>query len=107
MGDRPEFLHLNRDELLHYESCTVNEYTDGSGISPHIDSLRFSETIMVLSLIGTAVMRFELDKEWWEETLNPTDLVIMSGEARLKWTHAVLPNTGPRRLSVVYRHRKK
>ena len=78
------------------DQLIVNEYQPGQGISPHIDCVPcFEETIFSLSLGSGCTMDFTHTKTS-EKTalfLEPRSLLILRGEARYNWKHAIAPRT--------------
>lgn len=80
--------HLSKipDQLI------INEYQPGQGIANHVDCEPcFGETIISVSLGSNCVMDFInlKTKEKLEVMLEPRSLVVISGEARHKWTHGI------------------
>ncbi|MCB9983623.1 MAG: alpha-ketoglutarate-dependent dioxygenase AlkB [Rhodospirillales bacterium] len=72
------------------DQAIVNEYLPGQGISAHVDCVPcFDDMIASLSLGSGAVMQFTKDNEKQELYLKPRSLIVLSGEARYKWTHAI------------------
>lgn len=74
------------------DQVIVNEYQPGQGISAHIDCRPcFGETIASLSLLSTCVMRFasQRSSRHMELLLQPDSLLVMAGQARHEWTHAI------------------
>lgn len=72
------------------DQAIVNEYLPGQGISAHVDCVPcFSDTIASLSLGSGAVMQFTNGQEKHDLYLEPRSLIILSGPARYKWTHAI------------------
>lgn len=70
----------------------INEYEAGQGISAHIDCEPcFGETIVSLSLNSTAVMDFsnDLTSEKISVLLEPQSIVVLQGESRYQWKHAI------------------
>ncbi|KAJ4479082.1 hypothetical protein J3R30DRAFT_3473954 [Lentinula aciculospora] len=94
----------------------LNLYTPGEGISPHVDLLRrYGDGIIGVSLCGGCVMRFERvrDEEFQDLSqrshssltsiesmlisgsdfhelyLPPNSVIVLSGDARYKWTHGI------------------
>ena len=70
----------------------VNEYEPGQGISAHIDCTPcFVETIASLSLGSSCVMQLAHPASGQREDipLHPCSLIILSGDARYQWTHAI------------------
>ena len=107
---------LNSNKAIHYladlvspnfkdeiAQCIVNEYTTGQGISPHIDSPIFGSIIITITLIGDSIMLMTKSEENVGITLNPGDIVLLTGEARKCWKHSIKNLTDPRRISVTFR----
>lgn len=70
----------------------VNEYLPGQGISAHKDYKPFDQ-VASLSLASGCLMEFAhpltgTSKSIW---LEPRSLVVLTGEARHEWTHAIRP----------------
>jgi alkylated DNA repair dioxygenase AlkB len=70
----------------------VNEYQPGQGISAHKDYEPF-EQVASLSLASGCLMEFAKPsrhciKSFW---LEPRSLLVLTGEARHNWTHAIRP----------------
>lgn len=70
----------------------VNEYQPGQGISAHTDYEPFDE-VASLSLASGCLMEFAEIKgdraaSLW---LGPRSLLVLTGEARYQWTHAIRP----------------
>ena len=80
---------LSRYNVLTPEQCIVNEYTRGQGIAPHIDKDVFGPVVAGISLGGDAVMEFTRGTETYQAFLPRRSLLIMSGEARTQWKHAL------------------
>jgi len=87
--------HLLADQLISYlpDQIIVNEYLPGQGIANHIDCEPcFNDTIISLSLISTCVMDVinkENPTKRLELLLPARSLVVLSGEARYRWTHGI------------------
>lgn len=75
------------------DQVIVNEYLPGQGIADHIDCEPcFEDTIVSLSLGSPCVMDFknkEDKKDKYEVLLEPKSLVVITDEARYKWTHGI------------------
>jgi alkylated DNA repair dioxygenase AlkB len=70
----------------------VNEYNPGQGISAHKDYEPFDE-VASLSLASGCLMEFAQGKTGDVKTLwlEPRSLLVLTGEARHEWTHAIRP----------------
>lgn len=74
------------------DQAIVNEYLPGQGIAPHVDApSSFGPVVASLSLGSACVMTFEsLDgAERIPALLMPRSLLVLSGEARLRWRHGI------------------
>lgn len=81
---------------------TVNLYTIGSSIGPHIDKIDSGKVITILSISNEATMVMSRDQLREEVVLPRRSLIQLSGEARYDWNHEVLPVSGIR-YSIVFR----
>lgn len=72
-----------------FDQMIVNSYQPGEGIAPHVDLARFEDGIVVLSLLSSCVMRFRKCERKVDVLLSPGDLIVLSGDARYKWTHEI------------------
>lgn len=69
----------------------VNRYNPGQGISAHTDSPCFNDEISSLSLGSSATMVFSQDGHAsFAAHLPPRSLLVLRGEMRWLWTHAIL-----------------
>lgn len=99
LGPMPEWLSTYADRLQsggHFkekpDQAIINEYSPGQGISAHIDCVPcFTDTIASLSLGSACVMVFtNIDSAAKQSLLLETkSLVVMTGDARYRWTHAI------------------
>ena len=91
------------------DQLTVNEYSAGVGLSPHVDSHScFEGPIAIVSLLTHTIMSFrkpredasssndddegdneEEGKHYLSLLLPPRSLLVMYGEARLAWEHYI------------------
>lgn len=96
-------------ELLFPDSPTqarqaiINLYHPGEGITPHVDLLkRYGDGIIGVSLGGSCVMQFAKSDPWGEENgemeagksewglyLPERSVLVLSEDARYKWTHGI------------------
>jgi alkylated DNA repair dioxygenase AlkB len=85
-------LHAQRIFSIVPDQVIINEYTPGQGISAHIDCVPcFTETIASISLGSPCMMEFTHDESGrnipiW---LEPRSLIVLSGDARYHWRHAI------------------
>jgi len=80
-----------------YNQCIINKYLPGQGISAHIDSKNFGDTIVCFTIGSTATMVFAPTKEINEKysipiLVKPNSVYIMTGPARYQWTHEMTTN---------------
>ena len=72
------------------DQVIINEYLPGQGITPHIDCVPcFGDTIASLSLGSPCVMEFSKGAEKIPVLLEPRSLVVLFGDARYRWKHAI------------------
>jgi len=83
----------------------LNHYSPGEGITPHVDLLgRFDDGILGISLGSGCAMDFErveddADKlqlsgqNAWSLYLPVGSLLVLTGDARYKWTHGIAKRT--------------
>jgi len=93
--------HGNGDRDGHVpraRQAIINLYRPGEGISPHVDLLRrFGDGIVGVSLgDGGVVMRFARadvgeDGDEYDVWLPSRSVLVLTGEARYKWTHGIAP----------------
>ena len=78
------------------ENAVINEYLPGQGIGAHRDYAPFGPTVVSLSLGAWCVMELRRSPsgDRHDLPLAPRSLVVLGGEARSLWTHAI-----PRRQS--------
>lgn len=91
LGTLPEWIDPVAQKLpFKPDQAIVNEYLPGQGISAHVDCVPcFDDKIASLSLGSGAMMQFTNGNAKQEVYLKPRSLIILSGEARYKWTHAI------------------
>ena len=96
LGKLPEWTKFITDRLISQnliqnpDQLIVNEYLVGQGISDHIDCEPcFGETIISLTLGSTCVMNFKNGSDKVEVLLEKGSLVVLTGDARYKWTHGI------------------
>lgn len=74
------------------DQVIINEYQPGQGISAHVDCVPcFGDTVAALSLGSVCVMDFThpptIEKQ--SHLLEPRSLLVLSGDARYHWQHAI------------------
>lgn len=98
LGDIPVWskrlaARLQRDGHIHRvpNQLVVNSYPPGAGIFEHIDQAVFGETVISVSLGSTCTMRFthEPSAGCEEILLEPRSLLVLAGESRWQWRHAI------------------
>lgn len=72
------------------DQAIINEYLPGQGISAHVDCVPcFDDVIASLSLGSDVIMQFSSGEEKHDVFLERNSLIVLSGEARYKWKHAI------------------
>ncbi len=124
LGPLPDWLQPLCEELKRgglmprvADQVIVNEYAAGQGIAPHVDCVPcFADTIASLTLGSSCVLEFTKVKtrEKVPVFLQRRSLVVLSGEARYEWRHAIPPRKSDpheghmvprgRRLSLTFRN---
>lgn len=74
-----------------FDQLTINDYSPGEGIPPHVDSHSpFEDVFCSLSLGSGSVMTFTSPKNEQQHVyLKPRSLVIFSGDVRFIWQHSI------------------
>ena len=75
------------------DQLIVNEYTPGQGIAAHIDSALFASPIVSVSLGACCVMDFCRGAAKVAVALPPRSAVVLDGDARHRWSHAIAART--------------
>jgi alkylated DNA repair dioxygenase AlkB len=92
LGDVAERLHGASLVARVPDQVIINEYLPGQGISAHVDCEPcFGETVLSLTLGSSCVMVYTSLRSQAEVPLlvEPCSLVVMAGEARYHWKHAI------------------
>lgn len=98
IGDLPAWAadlggRLCRDGLLPRmpDQMVANDYRPGSGIFAHVDQAVLGDVVASVSLGSTCVMRFShgVSGQVEELLLEPRSVLVLSGEARWAWQHAI------------------
>ena len=97
LGELPVWLqdmakHLYDDGLISEipDQVIINEYQPGQGIADHVDCMPcFGDVIFSLSLGSSVVMDLKQAGKTVQILLEPCSLLVLSGEARYKWTHGI------------------
>ena len=81
-------LPYNKKEL---DQLTINEYSPGQGIPPHVDGHSpFEEAVAILSLGSGVVMSFKSPSGLQRHVYLPRRSVyVITGEARFGWYHSI------------------
>lgn len=74
-----------------YNSCIINEYLPGQGISAHIDSSEFGENIACFTFGSGIEIEFNNDIEVKKLYLLHNSLYVMTKDARYKYAHQIRP----------------
>lgn len=97
LGELPQWLGDIQERLLTEtifkqkpDQAIINEYLPGQGISAHIDCVPcFDDVIASLSLGSDAIMQLSFGKKKHDVFLEKRSLIVLSGESRYKWQHAI------------------
>lgn len=97
LGELPQWLgglqeRLFTDGIFRQkpDQAIINEYLPGQGISAHIDCMPcFDDVIASLSLGSDCVMQLSNSEQKHDVFLEKRSLIILSGEVRYKWQHAI------------------
>ena len=77
------------------DQLIVTEYQPGEGIRPHVDAPVFADVIVGVTLGSTCVMEFARAGHPTERVLlEPRSAVVLAGEVRQEWQHAIPARTG-------------
>jgi alkylated DNA repair protein (DNA oxidative demethylase) len=88
-----------------FDQMQVIKYPAGAGIGPHIDAPCFGPIVLGLSLGSSCRMLLKHPNLGnFKLSLEPRSLLVLSGESRYSWTHAIA-SVRSERLSVVMRSR--
>lgn len=74
------------------DQMIVSEYEPGQGVASHVDCKTcFGDPIISLSLASACFMDFSHKKRGEKKSilLEPRSLIVMQGEARYEWKHAI------------------
>lgn len=91
-----------------FDFVCINEYTQGQGIMPHVDSLLFGPTIVSLSLLEQCEMAFEpvVPNEHPPSRFifEPRSILVMTQESRYKFLHSVSKSSiCTKRIAIIFR----
>lgn len=96
LGPLPEFSEFVLQRMLDNQLISerpvqliVNEYTPGQGIAAHTDAKVFGDPVISLSLGSHCMFVFTQGTKKIELYLKPRTLIIMRGESRWTWQHAI------------------
>lgn len=87
------------------QQLIINEYFTRQGISKHIDSKIFGNTIFSISLGAACTMIFKKDNVVLDIQILPRAFLKMEGECRSAWTHEIDGKSiRGRRISLTFRY---
>lgn len=78
-----------------FDQLIINEYKKGQGIGPHRDCIPcFKDGIFSVTIGEPGVMTFEHPTENTiiDVELERRSVAVLTGNARYKWTHAIIPS---------------
>jgi alkylated DNA repair dioxygenase AlkB len=91
----PAWLHSLKEAIetttrRSFDQVIINEYNPGEGIAPHVDHTgQFGDTVVSISLGSDCVMDFATPSQTLPFLLERRSAVILTDEARYKWTHGI------------------
>ena len=83
MNDVNEYSGKEKDQVI------INQYRPSEGIAKHKDAPIFDDEICSISLGSQCTMIFRKGTDVHEILLKPRSLLIMTGDARYKYTHKI------------------
>jgi len=90
-----EITHWQKDlfQGITFNSLSIRIYHEKQGIGYHIDNAKSGDTITILNLLSDAQMNLRLKGKQSDTqiTLEPGDLLQLSGDARWLYEHEILP----------------
>ncbi|MGH1455214.1 MAG: alpha-ketoglutarate-dependent dioxygenase AlkB [Alphaproteobacteria bacterium] len=90
LGDLQERLFMEGIFKQKPNQAIINEYLPSQGISAHIDCVPcFDDVIASLSLGSDVIMGLSSGEQKHDVFLEKRSLIVLSGEARYKWKHAI------------------
>ncbi len=117
IGNLPDWLQAVAERLRtsgYFEATPdqviVNEYLPGQGIAAHIDCQPcFGDTIASLSLCSTCIMDFTQAENGEVQSvfLPPRSLVVLKGDSRYCWKHAIAKRRQDTHEGQIYHRRRR
>lgn len=93
-----------------FDQLIVNEYKKGQGISFHVDCKPcFDDIIVCLTIGNEGTMTLKNKEDTYDIILKRKSIIILTGDARYKWQHAIIPSKnhnftdGKPRISLTFR----
>ncbi len=81
---REKWFEIVPDQLI------VNEYQPGQGIAKHVDCVPcFDKTVASITLASTCVIEMAQAGKKVPILLEPRSILVLQGDARYRWTHAI------------------
>jgi len=98
-----ELLNLHGTDIK-FNQVIINRYLKGEGISPHVDSDKFGDTICCISIgsKGTMIFTHPLLLPYHQE-VDHNSMYIMEKDARRFWKHSYKNISKTPRYSITYR----
>jgi alkylated DNA repair dioxygenase AlkB len=80
-------------KVYKFDQMIINEYTNGQGISKHIDNPRiFDKYVVTISLGSDCIINFVKDEEYIDLKVEPGDMLLLTDDSRYIFTHEIKPN---------------
>ena len=98
-----DFIINKLSQYFNANQLIINEYKPNQAISAHIDANCFGPVLSSISLIDECEMEFTKYNTKKKLVLPARSALILEGEARYNWTHALKYSGDKKRISLTFR----